>query len=223
MPSQPSHNPDNRAPNVPQLSTGVVSSAAAPSVWRLLCVWLSLGAQSFGGGVATLTLIRRTFVEQERWISDAEFTRNWALVQLAPGINLLGLIILIGKRIRGAAGILASLAGLLLPSVTITILLSAAYAHIRHSHLVQDALHGIIPAIVGLGLLTTFQIVDPLMRESRREGSVSLAASCAVLVASGIAAACCHWPVLSILIAGGIAIAVMKWLGHIRMPRSHEL
>jgi chromate transporter len=208
MPSEPTPDPDD-----PRQPSDTLSPSEAPSLWRLLCVWLSLGAQSFGGGVATLTLIRRTFVEQERWISDAEFTRNWALVQLVAGINLLGLTILIGRRIRGASGIVASLAGLLLPSVAVTILLSASYAHIRHSPLVRDALHGIIPAIVGLGLLTAFQIVSPLFRASRREGAVSLVATVAVLAGSGLAAVSNHGPVLLILMVGGLSLALLKWLG----------
>ena len=35
-----------------------------PTLWRLLCAWLSIGAQSFGGGSSTLFLIRRIIVER---------------------------------------------------------------------------------------------------------------------------------------------------------------
>ena len=83
------------------------------------------GLQSFGGGNATFALIRQTFVERQRWIEAEEFNRLFALVQIAPGINLLALTILIGKRLLGGRGILLSLFGLLLPSVGMTTLLTA--------------------------------------------------------------------------------------------------
>ena len=35
------------------------------SAWRLLCIWTLIGVQSFGGGSATLYLIRRVTVEQQ--------------------------------------------------------------------------------------------------------------------------------------------------------------
>ncbi|HEX6632163.1 MAG TPA: chromate transporter, partial [Gemmatimonadaceae bacterium] len=70
--------------------------------------------QSFGGGSATLYLIRRAAVTRNRWLTDEEFARYWGICQIAPGINILGLVILIGWRVAGAAGIALALGGLLL-------------------------------------------------------------------------------------------------------------
>ena len=42
--------------------------------------------------------------------------RDYALSQIAPGINLLKLTILTGKRLRGRSGLIVSLLGLLVPS-----------------------------------------------------------------------------------------------------------
>ena len=50
---------------------------------------------------------------------------------MAPGINLLCMTILVGWRLAGLAGALISLAGLLLPSVSITIVMIALYADVR--------------------------------------------------------------------------------------------
>src|SRR5258708_38822999 len=91
-----------------------------PAPWLMLRVWFSLGLQSFGGGTATLALIQRAVVENYRWIAADEFTRYWALCQIAPGINLFALTLLIGRKTGGAMGAAAALAGLLLPSVRIT-------------------------------------------------------------------------------------------------------
>src|SRR5882672_12485461 len=124
-----------------------------PSPWRLFWIWTVIGAQSFGGGSATLYLIRRVAVERHAWLSDDDFTRYWGICQIAPGINILGLVILIGWRVAGALGALFSLIGLLLPSAAITVMLTAMYSRIEQQPLVQAALRGVLPATVGLGLL----------------------------------------------------------------------
>jgi chromate transporter len=182
-----------------------------PSAWRLLKVWLVLSVQSFGGGTATLALIRRAAVDEQGWLTEAEFGRFWGLVQLAPGINLVALTILIGRQVAGTWGIFVSLLGLLLPSAAITILLTAGYSHVQHAAWVQAALRGIVPAVVGLGLLTAWQIAFPLLRGSRVSGTRSFALSLLALLGSGLAAWLGHLPVLVILLTGGFLCAAGNW------------
>ena len=165
------------------------------SARHLLWVWLKLSVSSFGGGTATLALIRRAAVDEQGWVTSEEFGRFWGLVQLAPGINLLALTVLLGRRAAGTWGIAAALSGLLLPSASLTILLTAAYAHFQHLAVVQAALHGIVPAVASLGLLTAWQIARPLL---------TLPARPAILVGSALAAWPGSVPVLAILLLGGL-------------------
>ena len=180
----------------------------------LFRVWLSLGLQSFGGGAATLALIRRAAVETHGWVTEAEFARFWSLVQIAPGINLLALTILIGRRTGGAKGIALALAGLLLPSAAVTAALTASYQRVQDTPLVRDALHGIIPATVGLGLLTAWQIARPALLQSRREGRGNLLVSLALLIASAAVMLWLHPPVLVILLGAGALGAAWEWGRH---------
>jgi chromate transporter len=176
-----------------------------------LWIWTVIGAQSFGGGSATLYLIRRVAVERYGWITDDDFTRYWGICQIAPGINILGLVILIGWRIGGAAGALLSLSGLLLPSAAITVALTSIYASIREAPLVRAAIAGVVPATVGLGLLLAFTMVRPLLNGARREGGASTLIAVALLLASTILAALARIPVLAILWGGGAVSALAQW------------
>ena len=187
------------------------SSSPRPPARELFLVWLSLGLQSFGGGTATLALVRRAAVETHGWVTEAEFTRFWSLVQIAPGINLLALTILIGRRTAGAKGIALALAGLLLPSAGVTVLLTASYERVQNTPLVRDALHGVIPATVGLGLVTAWQIARPALLQSRREGRGNLAVSLALLLFAAAAMQWGHLPVLVILLGAGILGAAWEW------------
>src|SRR6185436_14118971 len=140
------------------------------SPWRLLWIWTAVGTQSFGGGSATLYLIRRVAVERYGWLSDDEFTRYWGICQIAPGINILGIVILIGWRVSGMLGALLALIGLLIPSAAITVTLTAVYASVREVPFVRAAIAGVVPATVGLGLLLGYTMVRGLLDAARREG-----------------------------------------------------
>src|SRR5215831_8344393 len=166
------------------------------SPWSLLWIWTVIGVQSFGGGSATLYLIRRVAVERHGWLTDDDFTRYWGICQIAPGINILGLVILIGWRVAGAPGALLSLAGLLLPSAAITVALTSIYSGIRETPLVRAAIAGVVPATVGLGLLLGFTLVRPLLNAARRDGRGSAIVAVIVLLASTIVAARARTPVL---------------------------
>lgn len=182
-----------------------------PTPRRLLRTWLLLGTQSFGGGPALLFLIRRTFVEEYRWLSDAEFVRIYALSQITPGVNLLAITILLGWRFGGLVGMLLSLLGLLLPSVTITIGLTALYTSVRHLGGVQAALHGIIPATAGLMLLLTISTGWPFLRASWRAGRRSLLLSSAIILGSALLVGLAGVPVVGVLLLAGGVGAYARW------------
>ncbi len=179
-----------------------------PSSKLLLRVWLALGLQSFGGG-SSLVLIHRTIVEQYGWISDETFTRNWALSQMCPGINLIAFTLLCGKQIAGVRGMVLCLLGLLLPSVSITILLTATYTYVRNAQIVTRALNAILPASVGLGLLSAYNMAREPIQTSRAAGSGSLALSLVVLIASGALMLFFKLPVFVILLGAGALLSLV--------------
>ncbi|RYI00465.1 MAG: chromate transporter, partial [Acetobacteraceae bacterium] len=168
---------------------------------------------SFGGGSATLMLIRREVVERKGWVEAEAFTRDWSLCQATPGINLLGITLLVGWRLRGWIGGIAALLGLLVPSVLITILLTATYATYRDSPVLAAALKGIVPATVGLGLLNAVQMAHPLLKLSGTEGRGSLMLSIVLLVGAGVVSLF-HVPV-ALVLAGAAGIGA---LAHWHLP-----
>lgn len=181
------------------------------SPWSLLWIWTVIGAQSFGGGSATLYLIRRVAVERHKWITDEDFTRYWGICQIAPGINILGLVILIGWRVAGALGAILSLIGLLLPSAAITVALTSIYAGVRETPVVRAALAGIVPATVGLGLFLSFTMLRPLLNGARQQGRWSTLVAVVLLLASTTVASFGRTPVLAILWAAGAVAAMAQW------------
>lgn len=180
--------------------------------WQLLRVWASIGIQSFGGGATTLYLMRKVAVEEQHWLSDEEFSQYWGIVQIAPGINLLGQTILIGHRVAGIWGAVIALAGLLIPSVAITIAITAAYMFVREQPVVNAVLRGIIPATVGVGLLLAAQMVWPPLRSSLHEGRTTLVLSIVLIMVVIGSTLLTSAPSLVILWGGAGIYALVYWI-----------
>lgn len=152
-----------------------------------------------------MALIRRKAVIEHKWITEERFNRDWALCQMTPGINLIALTILVGKQVAGVRGVLFCLAGLLLPSAFITAILTAGFLTIRDLPSVQGALRGILPATVGLGLVTACQMAHQPLRTSLKRGSWQIVFAVILLLGSGALLWTKRASVMTVLLlAGGI-------------------
>ncbi len=188
------------------------------SSWQFLRAWLQLGLNSFGGGAATIYLIRRAATEHHRWLSGDEFTRDFAISQLTPGINILALTILIGRRWGGARGVVLALAGLLVPSVTVTIALTAMFVQIQQFALVQAAVRGVVPATVGLGVVLAWSLAQPLLQQSGREGRAMVGISSSVLLGSVLVALLLDPPVVLVLLVAGVLGGIARFVAQRPRP-----
>jgi len=178
------------------------------SLSGLFAVWLKLGIQSFGGGVATFALIRDAAINRYRWMTEEEFNEAWSIVQIVPGINLIALTMLLGRKARGPYGVVAAVAGLLVPSILITAAITAGYHRVRHVSDVRAALKGALPAIIGIGVLTSYQMAVPTLRVAKLRGNTDLLFCLALIALSGMAMLSNRLPVSVILISIGAISAV---------------
>ena len=188
-----------------------------PAPWLLFRIWSSIGFQSFGGGSSTQYLIQREFTERHPWLTQEELLHSLALCTLAPGINQIALTILIGRKLAGAWGIAASLAGLLLPSAAITCLLAAVFTRVADQPAVQAALRGVVPATAGAMLLVGLNFARPLARAARRDGGRALALSVALVVAAVLTIVVARLPVALVVIA---ALALGAFLFPVRVANA---
>lgn len=194
-----------------------MSPEPSPGPWRLLRLWASIGFQSFGGGSSTQYLIQREFTERHPWLTPEELLRYLALCTLTPGVNLIAVTILIGRKLAGARGIAASLAGLMLPSAAITCLLAALFIEVADRPGVQAALRGVVPATAGAMLFVGLNFARPLVRAARRDGGRALALSPLFVAASTLAIIVARLPVALVVIG---ALALGAALFPVEAPRA---
>jgi chromate transporter len=186
------------------LDTGL--EKARPDLGDICTTWLLVGIQSFGGGSSTFFLIHQAVIKRG-WLNEEEFVRAWALAQIAPGINLVKLTVMIGYRLRGWLGVIAAMAGLLLPSAAVTILMTAGFTTIRSVPLVEAMMKGILPAAIGLSLAMGVQMAQPLFQRAHQEGRARLSVHLFILLSAALLMGLLKTsPVVVLLLAGVAAI-----------------
>src|SRR5579872_25031 len=175
----------SRNHNKHAVQKSVIQPAQQPGAWLLLRIWGRIGLQSFGGGASTLFLIQHEFMDKRDWLTQEEFSHLWSLCLMTPGINIIAVTVLIGRKLSGFRGIIASLVGLLLPSAAITCLLTAGFRLVENSHVVQAILQGVIPATGGIMLLVGMRFAVPLLKQGRLDSLLKLCIS--LVIIAGVA------------------------------------
>lgn len=109
------------------MSSAVAVGIPREPLRRLFLRFLRFGMLAWGGPVAQIAMLRRSMVEEERWVSSEHFNRALALYQVLPGPEAHELCVYFGMLARGRiGGVLAGL-GFMLPGFLLMFALSWAY------------------------------------------------------------------------------------------------
>jgi chromate transporter len=141
-------------------------SAASPapvSTAGLFAGFLKIGLSGFGG---VMPFARRMIVEQQRWLSEAEFLDVLSLSQFLPGPNIVNVSIIIGRRFHGAVGAIAACTGLLLMPLVVVLALATVYAQFSQVEAVRGACRGVSSSASGLIIATSLLLARPLKRSA---------------------------------------------------------
>lgn len=119
---------------------------------KLFLTFFKIGAFTFGGGWAMISIIEREIVDKNHWIEREEFLDLLAVSQSMPGILAVNISVSIGDRLRGPLGSVVAALGTILPSFMI-ILAIAIYLTpdiIKNNPVVSKVFMGIRPCVVAL-------------------------------------------------------------------------
>ncbi len=127
--------------------------------WTLFTQFLPLSLMAVGGAITLVPDMHQRLVVEHQLLSQADFTGAIALAQAAPGPNVL-FVALMGWYSGGLGGAVCSMLGVMLPSTTVTLLLSRWVSARRHWLSVQAFQAGLVPVTLGL-LLATGALLAP--------------------------------------------------------------
>lgn len=125
---------------------------------ELFLTFFKIGLFTFGGGYAMIPLIERELVDKKKWVEAKDIVDVFALSQTIPGAIAVNSSAFVGHKIAGKKGTFTAIAGVILPSFMIIILIAALFSQFQDIPIVQKAFLGIRAAIVGLILLAALNI-----------------------------------------------------------------
>ncbi|WP_227940342.1 chromate transporter [Alkalihalobacillus deserti] len=117
---------------------------------QLFLTFLKIGPVTFGGGYAMIPLIEKEVVEKRNWVKTKDVTDIFALAESVPGAIAINSATFIGYRVAGVAGAIVAMAGILLPTFFIVVLLSIFFLKVQDNPKVEAAFEAIRATIVAL-------------------------------------------------------------------------
>ena len=118
----------------------------------LFATFFKIGAFTFGGGWAMISIIEREIVDKNHWIEKEEFLDLLAIAQSLPGILAVNIATAVGDKIKGGTGSMVAAAGTILPSFLIILAIAIFLTPeiIKNNKIVSAIFMGIRPAVVAL-------------------------------------------------------------------------
>lgn len=99
-----------------------------------------LSACTFGGGFVIVSLMKKKFVEELKWLEEDEMLDVTAITQSAPGPLPVNASVIIGYRMAGVKGSLTAILGTILPPMIIISIISVFYEQFRTNPYIATAL-----------------------------------------------------------------------------------
>ncbi len=159
--------------------------------FQLFASFFKIGAFTFGGGWAMISIIEKEIVDKKHWIEREDFLDLLAVAQSLPGILAVNISVAVGDKLRGMKGATVAALGTILPSFLIILAIAIFLTPdlIKNNVVLSKIFMGIRPAVVAL-------IIAPVVTSAK---------------AAGIG-----WK--TIIIPAGVALLILKKLPFISNP-----
>lgn len=109
-------------------------------LWILFKSMFLLSACTFGGGFVIVSLMKKKYVEELKWLEEDEMLDVTAITQSVPGPLPVNASVIIGYRMFGVLGSLVAILGTILPPMIIISIISLFYEQFRTNVYIAVAL-----------------------------------------------------------------------------------
>ncbi len=109
-------------------------------LWQLFKSTFLLSASTFGGGFVIVSLMKKKFVEELKWLDESEMLDITAIAQSSPGPIPINASIILGYRMHGVLGSIIAILGTSLPPIIIISIISSCYSSFRNNKIISTAL-----------------------------------------------------------------------------------
>ena len=119
------------------------------SLAKLFVTFSGMSLMLFGGGYVFIPMIQEVVVNNYQWVTQAQFSNAIAMGQITPGPILISAAF-IGYVVKGIAGAFVATVAIFFPPGLLMVTMSHLLERIKSSVIIQAALKGIRPAVIGM-------------------------------------------------------------------------
>ena len=127
-------------------------------LWILFKSMFLLSACTFGGGFVIVSLMKKKFVEELKWLEEDEMLDITAITQSSPGPLPDNASVIIGYRMQGIPGSLAAVLGTILPPMFVISLICVFYTEFRQNLYIAAALQVMRAGVAAVILDVTWNL-----------------------------------------------------------------
>lgn len=135
----------------------------------LFLTFAKIGAFTFGGGYAMISLIDKECVENKKWITSDELMEITVIAESTPGPIAINLATYAGYKMAGGIGAAAATLGIILPSFLIIWLVSTFMENLLSIEAVAKAFKGIRIAVAVLIIKAALKIIKSMLKKTRHK------------------------------------------------------
>lgn len=119
---------------------------------QLFWTFVKIGAFTFGGGWAMISIIEREVVDKHKWLEREEFLNLLAVAQSMPGILAVNISVVVGDKLAKLKGSVVAALGTILPCFLIILMIAMFLTPetITENAALTAIFKGIRPVVVAL-------------------------------------------------------------------------
>lgn len=129
-----------------------------PSFLYLIKTFLIIGASSFGGYSALVSVIQDRLVDRDKLISSELIIKGFSLASILPGPVAVNTVTYIGFNLRGWLGAMVCMLSVVFPSFILMIVLTHFYLKFGTIPEVSTIMLGIVPVVMGIILTAGYNM-----------------------------------------------------------------
>jgi chromate transporter len=164
----------------------------------LLLNFLKIGASSFGGFLAMVSVVQDQMVTRDKTIKNELILDAISLASVLPGPLAVNVVIYIGYHLNGIRGALVSMMAVVLPSFLLVLALSWSYFEYGTLPIVDAIFSGIMPAVVAIIIIVAIRMAKKSVSDYKQWGICILSGLLLILVGG-------FFITLGLIVTGGLA------------------
>ncbi len=119
------------------------------SLAKIFATFAGMSLMLFGGGYVFIPMIQEVVVNNYHWVTQGQFSNAIAMGQITPGPILISAAF-IGYVVKGIVGAAVATVAIFAPPALLMVTMSHLLDRIKNSVVIQAALKGIRPAVIGM-------------------------------------------------------------------------